>query len=108
MTVQAHVNGDGLMDSVKVWIVNHLDGDRRLLLRINGDEYFSQSWVELSGQGEVVDPTFELHDASARALLDALTRHFHGAEDTRALRRDYDDERRRVDGLIKIVGDSLK
>jgi hypothetical protein len=45
-------------------------------------------------------PTLVLEDDEARALLDALTRYYHGAEDTRALRRDYDDERKRVDKMI--------
>ena len=36
----------------------------------------------------------------ARALLESLIRYFHGAEDTRALRKDYDHEKQRVDKLI--------
>jgi hypothetical protein len=48
-----------------------------------------------------VEPTMILPDYMARALLDALTAHYHGAEDTRALRRDYDAERGRVDRLIE-------
>jgi hypothetical protein len=47
-----------------------------------------------------VQPTFTLTDGEARALLEALIRHYHGAEDTRALRRDYDGERARVNQLI--------
>lgn len=52
--------------------------------------------------------TFSLEDAEARALLDALTRYYHGAEDTRALRRDYDDERKRVDRLTATLGLTLQ
>ncbi len=50
--------------------------------------------------GAMVEPTMVLDDETARPLLDALTRHYCGAEDTRALRRDYEAERKRVDGLI--------
>jgi hypothetical protein len=64
---------------------------------------------------EVTDPrlgpsesTLTLEDAEARALLDALTRYYHGAEDTRALRKDYDGERARVDKLTATLGDVVK
>jgi hypothetical protein len=46
-----------------------------------------------------IEPTLSLHEASARALLQALLRHFDGGEDTRSLRKDYDAERSRVDKL---------
>lgn len=57
-----------------------------------------RTWEDVK-QGEITEPTFVLDDASARAVLDALTRLYQGAEDTRALRRDYDAERKRVDQL---------
>lgn len=56
------------------------------------------AWDEADPYAGVV-PTFVLGDDEARAVLDALTRYFSGAEDTRALRRDYDAERKRVDAL---------
>jgi hypothetical protein len=45
-------------------------------------------------------PTITIPDDVARALLDALAAHYGGTGDTRQLRRDYDDERKRVDRLI--------
>jgi hypothetical protein len=45
-------------------------------------------------------PTITIPDEVARALLDALSAHYGGTGDTRALRRDYDAERARVDRLI--------
>jgi hypothetical protein len=45
-------------------------------------------------------PTITIPDDVARALLDALSAHYGGTGDTRALRRDYDAERARVDRLI--------
>jgi hypothetical protein len=56
-------------------------------------------WTE-HRPGEMVAPTLVLSDEIARPLLDALSRYYNGAEDSRALRRDYDGERKRVDTLI--------
>jgi len=50
--------------------------------------------------GQSHEPTLVLPDEFARPLLEALTRYYSGTEDTRALRRDYDAERKRVDDLI--------
>lgn len=43
--------------------------------------------------------TLSMPEDAARALHDALSRHFGGTGDTRQLRRDYDAERARVDQL---------
>jgi hypothetical protein len=62
----------------------------------------SREWEQVTtyaGHG----PTLVLEEDEARALLDALTRYYHGAEDTRALRKDYDAERSRVDKLTDAV-----
>jgi hypothetical protein len=53
--------------------------------------------------GTAGQPTMRLDDDTSRALLEALTRYYHGAEDTRALRLDYDAERKRVDKLTDAV-----
>jgi hypothetical protein len=57
------------------------------------------TWEEIPADGTIEGPTFRLGHEEARAILDALTAHFHGDGDTRALRRDYDAERKRVDQL---------
>jgi hypothetical protein len=49
-------------------------------------------------------PTLLLSDDIARPLLDALTRYYDGAEDTRMMRRDLDAERKRTDVLIDHLG----
>lgn len=51
------------------------------------------------------EPTFRLPAGVGRALLDALMQHYNGAEDTRALRRDYDAERKRVDDQMNVLAD---
>lgn len=56
-------------------------------------------WEMAEPGGIVQKPSLRMDEEVARALLDALTRHFHGSEDSRVLRKDYDDERKRVDRL---------
>lgn len=101
MTIRAHISeGPFGGDYLKVFLIDHqTDEPKRLLVR--DDDHWR--WVELNPAraaiSEPVDPTFELPWDTGRALLDALTQHYRGAEDTRALRRDYDAERKRVDDL---------
>jgi len=49
---------------------------------------------------EQFEPTLILEDDFLRPLCDALVHYFTGTEDTRALRADYDAERKRTDKLI--------
>ena len=54
-------------------------------------------------------PDLFLDQDAARALYEALADHFgHGGTDTRALRRDYEAERKRVDKMIDTVLDVVK
>lgn len=68
----------------------------------------SREWEHVTDVYAGSGPTLVLEDGEARALLDALTRYYHGAEDTRALRKDYDGERARVDKLTATLGDVVK
>lgn len=99
--IRAIVNGAPWNpDAVAVAIMNS-DGDNgphQILHLGSSVASMARSWDNVEPCAEV-QPTLMLQDAEARALLDALTRHYHGAEDTRALRRDYDAERKRVDDL---------
>lgn len=90
--------------SVGIAIVEHpgegcIDRQARVLRLRNGD---GSSWEPVKG-GEIPEPTLRLDDSQARALCDALNHHYGGTEDTRALRKDYDAERKRVDDLIGTV-----
>lgn len=105
--IRAHVH-DGWSvspDSVMVSIVMHPpEGSfdtRPRILRL-GDA-FTTAWDEIPADGTVTEPTMRIDHQSARALLDALARHYDGAEDTRALRRDYDAERKRNDKLTDAI-----
>lgn len=103
--IRAHIAQRHLLDAIDVYIVDHYDGRMRFL-RVTGD---TQSWDDLGREDEALTgeppPTFTLPMDSGRALLEALVHHYQGTEDTRALRRDYDAERRRVDELAKTVAD---
>jgi hypothetical protein len=94
------------LHSLNVFVINDEGGWRRILQFGDGN---SMRWDELPRDGELVDepaqPTFRLPHDIGRPLLEALVRHYNGAEDTRALRRDYDNERRRVDEQAKTIGD---
>ena len=81
-----------------------MDVRPRILHLGDKDHQWLTTWEEIPADGAIVEPTLTLDDYQARAVLDALTRHYQGAEDTRALRRDYDGERKRVDTLIDHLG----
>jgi hypothetical protein len=52
------------------------------------------------------EAVLRLPDGLARALTDALVRHYGGTTDVRTLRRDYVNERGRVDRLIAALVDA--
>lgn len=99
--IRAYVHENPIGYSVDVSVIMHpaegsLDRQFRIL-RPGG-------WEEFDPGALVEEPTLRMDAESARAVLDALTSHFHGAEDSRALRRDYDAERSRADALIGHLG----
>lgn len=107
MTVTAHVHQPGWSpDTVTVTLAyRHADNGPCSVLHFtvhdDGETLIRQVHdVEPCAE---VQPTFTLTDGECRALLEALTRHYSGTEDTRALRRDYDDERKRVDRLAEAL-----
>lgn len=93
--IKAYIR-DTIIGGLDIAIVLEGDGQARRILHLDGDH---PTWADLP-EAANTEPTLRLDDQMARALLDALTRHYQGAEDTRALRRDYDAERARVDKLI--------
>jgi hypothetical protein len=98
--IRAYVSEQAFGLNVNISIVHHHndDGTGQVdILRI-ADTGAYCTWEEVE-PGTQVKPTFNLGHLEARALLDALHTHYSGVEDTRALRRDYDNERDRVDKL---------
>jgi hypothetical protein len=102
--IEAHIVDGPFGDSIRVFVINKTDHGR-MLLRLHDDQ--SLEWLELAeaAVNDPIAPTIELPGEVGRAVLDSLTRYYHGAEDTRALRRDYDAERKRNDTLVKALGD---
>lgn len=106
--IRAYIREDFLGMSIAVTLIREGDGGLNppMILRLPEGENRFARWENLPEQpGADVAPTFKLGEDEARVLLDALTRHFDGAEDTRALRRDYDAERKRVDTLTSALVD---
>lgn len=102
--IKAHIADRFWADAVDVFIVEHREGQRRHLR--TSDEGWTR-WIQ--DDEAIVDgdikPTLTLPCGSGRTLLQALVEHYQGAEDTRALRRDYDAERKRVDDQAKVIAD---
>lgn len=107
MTIQAYIAHRYLNDSLDVYIVKNIDG---YLYALQMDAGGQTTWTECGRSGDTVrseepPPTVVLPQDSGRVLLEALVRHYQGTEDTRALRRDYDNERKRVDEQNKVIAD---
>jgi hypothetical protein len=109
--IRAHVADHSYGFGVAILIADRprdLPGQPYRLLHI-GQDGTAREWEEVTSPAlGPSGPTLTLEDDEARALLEALTRYYHGAEDTRALRKDYDAERIRVDKLTATLGDVVK
>lgn len=90
---------------VAIYVMRPAGDDTYMVLRPS--DLGAWAWDPVAANVEPGSPTLLLTDDIARPLLDALLRHYAGAEDTRTLRRDYDAERARVDGLIETIKSSL-
>lgn len=108
--IRAHVSERHFGHAVDIFIVDHQEDGKRIL-HMNEDG--SSTWSDvISGSAayaaDTPKPTVSLPWETARTVLDALTQHYQGAEDTRQLRRDYDAERKRVDGQTAVIADIAK
>ena len=100
--INVHVTDGRFGDGIRVYIVHEV-ADGKFISRPG----CSPSLEKITD--DVIDePSIMLGGEEARAFLDALTRYYHGAEDTRALRRDYDAERARVDSQSHLIADILR
>lgn len=101
MAVRVQVLEDWAFFGVAVLIGQHDENGRRLAtLKFNDG---ISSWEPPGKPGFPIEPTLRLDHEEANALLRALANHYQGVDDQRALRKDYDDERGRVDKLIDVV-----
>ena len=106
--IEVHIREHLVSDALDVFVVRKHDGVRAVLHTEGSSTIFR--WDEIGRErtavpDSVLEPTFVLPFDSGRVLLEALVRHYDGAEDTRQLRRDYDAERRRVDEQAKVISD---
>lgn len=101
--IRAHINEpfEGFT-SLEVVIADHVGDGRALVMHLDDDG--RHRWDEHDPHTQP-KPTLTLPMDTGRALLDALTRHYQGAEDTRQLRLDYERERTRVDEQGKVLAD---
>lgn len=99
---------DFILGNVGISIVNHYDGSTGAG-RIYRPGEMGGSWEEFDPLATAaIEPSFKLPGEVGRALLDALARHYEGAEDTRRLRADYDAALRRADDKDKLIADVLR
>lgn len=97
MTSKAHVEYD--LMGVRVALLREGDGNRVVAQWPGG----FQAWrtIEEPGRSPQDEDWLRLDENDARAIYEGLADYFgHSGHDTRALRRDYDAERQRVDRLI--------
>lgn len=92
-------------DRIAIAVILQHNQDERSILHFT-EEGFDR-WDTISGllTSENGGPTLSLNNDVARALLDALTRHYQGASDMHTVRADLLHERGRVDRMINAIID---
>lgn len=103
--IEAYLNHGYMADTVRIFLVRKTDYGKHVLHYAHDGGRLSWDEVGEERTADTPAPTIELPGEAARALLESLVRFYQGAEDTRALRRDYDAERKRVDELAKTIAD---
>jgi hypothetical protein len=86
-----------MIDGLAIYISYKDSQNSRRVLRLHEDEM--TEWEQVDPLANV-KPTLKLNGEAARALLDALTRHYQGAPDLHMVRSDLMHERGRVDKLL--------
>lgn len=108
MTARAYVQYDfAFMGGVSIHLGMKMPDGRIAIIKPNEDV---PGTVNLSpagihapldpGDSSYHQPTLRITEDLARALLDALAAHYGGTTDVLTLRKDYLDERARVDRMI--------
>ncbi len=100
MTSKARAEYDPTMMGVRIAVTRDLGGGRRAYLQ--WPRFLDVKIYDPAiGAAADDDAWLRMEDEDARALYEALADHFgHAGHDIRALRKDYDAERGRVDRLI--------
>lgn len=103
MTARAKVEHDFEHDGVAIWLGRKGDGELSTVLPLPNPVF------EHHEAGEILPsagPSLRLPEDIARALFEALARHFGGHPETVSLRKDYESERARVDRLQQAIIDA--
>jgi hypothetical protein len=113
MAIRAYVTYASYGAALHVSLVQVNEADEtipRRVLRLEqhgeGEGAFTVHTWEQVDPAESTRPTLTLGHEEANALLRGLAEFYGGVDDQRALRRDYDNERGRVDKLIGALIDS--
>lgn len=93
--IKVRVREDFPGDIHVIYVLDVTDRGRRILRYADGH----WDWTEVP-EGLEAEPTMRIPEEVGRPLLDALYAAYGGPTDARALRADYDHERKRVDRLI--------
>jgi hypothetical protein len=103
--IRAYIREDLPGMFLEIALIQVSDDVPRRILRVVDAGTGTYQWEDLPDTPpRDLTPTLQIGDSEARALLEALSRHYGGVEDTRVLRADLDYERRRVDDLIGLMG----
>lgn len=90
-------DGFAFSGGVVVQVIQEEPGCRRILRM--GENSALYQWEVVPDLPVAIEPTMAFDDDVARALLDALLRHYQGASDMHTVRSDLLHERGRVDKL---------
>jgi hypothetical protein len=111
VTIRGYIGNDWMGMSVNITLVleDSAFGDRRIIRFIPPEEgrpsYWGRGYDPVPDGGESVPPTLRLSMEEALAVEQALAEVRQGNSEYRALRADYDAERKRVDSMIGTISD---
>lgn len=102
--IEVRVTDDFMIDGLAVYVSMKHSSTHRQIMHYHGEN--AVSWDDVDPVA-ITEPTLKLPGEAARALLDALLRHYQGASDMHTVRADLLHERDRVDkltsGLLQIA-----
>jgi len=90
-------------DQIAIAVVLKHSHEERMILQVNQEGSYTY-WENVDPISQT-KPTITLANDVARALLDALLRHYQGSEDMHTVRADLLHERGRVDKMITALID---
>lgn len=100
MSTKAYVKDDWQRDGIKIAVIRERGPHRELLTWTLGEVRVLEERSYANPEDDS-ESYMHIQEDDARALYEALAEHFgHAGHDIRALRKDYDAERKRVDKML--------